>query len=164
MSSQVFSNRLWKDESAFSVFEMLIVIALLSILTAVGVVNYSEFRNSFDRSNSIKQLEFDIRRAKTLAVKEGTRGILAMVDGGSSYTFGYDYLPFTAPAVADTQTFRQSLPSSVTVSFETPLIFDSRGYLIGEYGSLKSQKVTLSQNGSTFSVMEVFPTGAIQHE
>jgi len=164
MSSQAYFDRRVKDEAAFSVFEMLIVIALLSILTAVGVVNYSEFRNSFDRSNSVKQVEFDIRRAKALAVKEGTRGILATTNGGSSYTFGYDYLPFSSPPVAGTQTFLQNLPSSVTVSFEAPLIFDSRGYLIGEFGSLQSQKVELSQNGSTFSVMEVFPTGAIQHE
>jgi len=157
-------QKLFKGESAFSIFEVMVVIALLAILTAVGVLNYSEFKDSFDRSNSLKQIEFDIRRAKAFAVKEGTRGILAPLNNGSSYSFGYDYLPFTVPAVADNQIFLQNLPGKVTVDFDSPLIFDSRGYLIDDFGALVTQKIELSQNGIQFAALEIFPTGAIEYD
>jgi hypothetical protein len=138
--------------------EVLVALALSVILTAIGVVNHSQLRQSFDRNNTLKTLESDLRRAKARALVEGARGIIEF--SASSYSFGIDYQPYSIPAEFAQAEFLRNLPGSVLIESD-PIIFDSRGYLVDELGDLVTRDILLFQRGTLFLAVRIFPTGTL---
>ena len=159
MLSPCSSSRL---EQGFSMIEMVVVLAILAIVASSALPGYGQMFASFNRQNAVNQIEFDIRRARSEALADGTRGVIAFAGGGSEYSFGIDQLPYSNPAVANTQEFRRVLPKNVTASSSVPLVFDSRGYLINaSSGAITSATLSINYEGTQFCSGSVFSTGTI---
>jgi prepilin-type N-terminal cleavage/methylation domain-containing protein len=160
MSAGIRNYRI-EGERGFSILELCVVMAILAILAAIAVPDYSEVSGSFNRQASVSQVEFDLRRARAEALAAGTRGVVSIGGGGAQYSFGFDYLPYAEPAAAETEEFRRRLPAKITFSSSVELIFDSRGYLVDEDGNLTSAALSLSFDGTSFCSGTVLSTGTV---
>ncbi|NMC64512.1 MAG: hypothetical protein GYA55_15205 [SAR324 cluster bacterium] len=158
--STKFSNR---KESAFTLIEMLVTVLLLFVLAYTASSNVPELIQSFGRKNAKQEIDSDLRRARSEATKEGTRVVFEFINGGASYRVGFDYLPYSNPAVADKYIFQQNLSNDVTVSTSAPVIFDSRGYLIDASGDPTTVDIELRQDGAVFKTGTIFATGLLHY-
>lgn len=151
-----------QSECGFSVLEMIVSLVVVSLLIAVAAPQRAALQASFYRNNGVNQIEYDLRRARSEASARGAQGIVSIAADGRSYTVGIDVLPFSSPPVADQQLFARSLESGIEISAGSTLIFDSRGYLVDQYGELTSQAVEVSYEEETFCSGTLFPTGNLE--
>lgn len=161
----VYKFGLASRQAGFTMIELVVTLSLLSIMMGLGYPSLAELRRSFVRNSAKQQLDFDIHRAKSEAVKVGARTVMTVSGGGSVYSLGYDYPPYNSPAAADSgqSIFVRNLPRSFSISLSQALIFDSRGYVVDGNGILSNVNTTLSDNGTAFLGATVFPTGYIQY-
>ncbi|MCB0333338.1 MAG: GspH/FimT family protein [Bdellovibrionales bacterium] len=144
----------------FSILEMMVTVAIASLLAAAAIPQYVELQNSFERSMFIQQLDNDIRRARSEAQAQGMRGILAVSEEGTEYSIGTDGLPTSESATPDTIVLTRDLGSRNTVSLSDSIIFDGRGFLVDSDGEPTTITVTLSRDGEEFCSGSVYPVGA----
>jgi len=144
-----------------TLLELLVAMGLFSVLAFAGAVQFGELMGSFNRNNARHELEFDVSRIRSEAGAEGTRVVLVIGADRSSYSVGFDRLPYASPPVIEVPLFRRNLPNDVTVAATQPLIFDSRGYVINEAGQLTNTVLTLSYQGTSYLTATVYPTGHV---
>ena len=149
------------QDQGFSLMELLVSIALVTIIGAAAVIGISDLRGSYDRLSAMAEFEEHLRLAQLKSVSEGGRGILVVATGGASYSFGYDYLPYdtTSPFTPDTTEFSKNMPNLITISVSGTIIFNSSGRVIDENGIFTSHTITLydSRTGSPVQ----FATGTL---
>lgn len=155
------SYRRFAAASGFTMLEMVTTLFLLAIVTAVGILNFQPFRDSFRRHTTRQNLDFDIHRAREEAVKAGARGILTVNSGGTSYTVGLDVYPFNSTGTIETTLFTRNLPHNFTLSASQSIIFDSRGFLIDASGAVTNTTLTLSDHGTQYLSGTVYPTAYV---
>lgn len=151
-----------RAECGYTLMEMLISILILAVMSSMAVVNHSEMRRSFERSNARQEFEFALRRAQVEATREGTRVVFTQASG--AYQLGFDYIPYNDPPAHDSLVETIALPESITIAFSSPLIMDSRGYLTDTDGLLVQRIVTLSQDGTQFAAATIYPTGVVDYD
>lgn len=86
-----------KKESGFSLFELLIVIAIISILSVIAIPNFLSYRDSANLRGSAFNLKSDIELAKIRAIRGGGNVVVKL----STTTPGYQIFqdnPATVPA------------------------------------------------------------------
>jgi type II secretory pathway pseudopilin PulG len=148
-------------EAGFSIFETVVVMAVVATFLSIGMHHFDDSASAFRRSESQRQFEADVRRARQEAVAKGSRVALIMEGGNTYYSVGFDYLPYEGAATVEETAFRTSLPDGITLTLSAPILFDSRGMLIQPDGSPTTIVGTFGQGGSTYCAATLFPNGAI---
>lgn len=145
--------------------ELLVAMAIFFIVGFASTPYVSELMESFTKRNAEMQLLGDMRLAQATAVEQGCQGIININADHSGYTFGCDYVPFSAasPPVIDTLLFTRYLPSKIEIESDALIIFNTRGQSVEESGSVATRQITLTiqRNGSnsTFNTGTLRPTG-----
>lgn len=149
----------------FTLIELLIVVVMTSVLARIAYPSFAELRRSFVRNSMKQQLESDVHRVRTEAMRQGVRALLSTSGDGSSYSIGFDYAPYSSPVAIDAGsvivTRRVANGFSLTVS--QPLMFDSRGYGVDADGAPDVATYSLSDGTETFLSATVYPTGLIEY-
>jgi len=154
-----------RGEKGFTLIEIAAVLTLLIILTLASVQTLISMRGSFDRHNASKQFQFDLRRAQAATLAEGTRGVIDLTSASSTYTYGYDRLPYSQVSItADEDVFITNLPLGVTIQTDTPIIIDSRGFLIDDDGDPTTVSVEFFHNGSSYDTATIYTSGLIEYD
>lgn len=161
VSHRMFGTTQYPSEGGMTLLELLVAMGLFSILAFAGALQFGELVGSFNRNNARHDLEFDISRIRSEAGAEGTRVVLVVGATRTSYSIGFDRLPYASPPVIEVPLFRRNLPNDVTITGTQPLIFDSRGYVINEAGQLTNTVLTMSYQGRPYLTATVYPTGHV---
>ncbi len=149
------------DCKGFTLLETLVVILLMSLLAAFAAPAASAFNLSFYRRNAVQQVSADLRRAKTEALEQGVHSIFMTSANGSSYTLGFDYLPYQVSPAQDTLELESFLPNNTSITASRTLIFDSRGFLVDQNGSPTNATLVISGNGAAFCSLTINAIGSI---
>jgi prepilin-type N-terminal cleavage/methylation domain-containing protein len=145
----------------FSVFELLVALGILSIISATAVPATRSMRISVERGEALNQLEFDLRRIRTEAVATGLLAVFRINPDGKTYTTGFDLLPYASPPAIEEVAFSSKLPNSVSLTSATAVYFDSRGFLVNASSDPTTCEIILSSEGSNYAHIFVTPTGAL---
>ncbi len=146
----------------YTVFELVITLALIGLILAGLTPKLSQLLNSMDRNKAIQQVEFDLRRARIEAVSQGVRSIVNIQSDGKAYTVGLDYVPFSSTNTADSTLLTAKLPNKITISCSEPLIFNSRGFLVNTEGNPVSRTIAIKSNDVPFGAATISPSGAYE--
>jgi len=113
-----FPKKQTKHNSAagFSLVEMLIVIAIVGVLSAVALFNFQRSKRSFDVSGGTRNLAAYLEKARVDAVRRHVTDGSARVDinSATSFTANIDF----GSGVATGRTF--NLPGGTTLSYTLP--------------------------------------------
>ena len=63
------------DIRAFSLVELVVVISIFSIMTAVSTVNYNEYRSAIERANLSQDIALSIRQAQVYGISASAKNI-----------------------------------------------------------------------------------------
>lgn len=141
-------------EIGFSLMEMLVTIALISIISAFAVPMLPDLNSTFNRMNARSYLHQDLKRAQAEAITQGCRGVFSVINAGASYVYGCDYLPYDTSTLPspDVVSFTRNLPDDITMSTSTPPLFNSRGQSVEIGGAITNTTITLNEHeGSTIN-------------
>jgi type IV fimbrial biogenesis protein FimT len=72
-------------EGGFTLVELLIVIAMFSVLVAVGVRGFKQFNESSTVDQAARALSSDVTLARSFAIRRGENVSLVADEGGRSY-------------------------------------------------------------------------------
>lgn len=149
------------NDSGMTMLNLLVSLAIIGIVGFLGLPQLSVIADSFDRLNARTVFIQDLKQAQAQALTEGCRGIFTFSEGGNVYTFGCDYLGYDVsdPPSADSISFTRILPSDITISPSTQIIFSSRGLPVDASDILNTVAVTFtdSSEGTDFD----FATGTL---
>lgn len=158
------------SNAGFTLAELLMTMALFATISLIAAPRVSELLESFSRSNAEMQVLQDMRLMQATTVEQGCQGIVSIAADGKSYSYGCDYVPFSAvsPPVWDSVRFTHSLPPKVTVATNGQIIFNSRGQAVEESGALATRTISLSLNkyGApvVFNIGTLRPTGFFSYQ
>ena len=79
-----------KDNRGVTLIELLIVLAIVGILSAVGIPEYGRFMAKSKVRQSSNDLLQNMRLARTMAIKENRTYILTFDYGANNYLLGFD--------------------------------------------------------------------------
>lgn len=148
------------SRAGFSTLDILVTLAITAAFAIAAIPQYQALSASFARDSAVKQVEYDIRRAKAEAVSRSVRGVLEVDAGGETYTVGVDLVPFSDPPSIDQVLIEGSLPHTTSISTDNDrLVFDSRGFLIDTFGDPVTGIVNFSQNDELYAIGTIYATG-----
>lgn len=122
--------------------ELMVVIAIIGILSAVAIPNAISWRNNAQVNSAARALYSDLQNAKSTAVKENRNCTVLFDTDGESYTIFVEN-PFTASLEFSSDDGDRHLK---TVSFS-------------EYGAVSLQEVTFPDNNDGNPAITFRPTG-----
>lgn len=123
------------DEQGFSMVEILVVLSLIALLSAIAIPRLSTWGTRERAGRALNQIAADIGLARMRAVRAGNTATLAFGTTGASYTI-------TAAGVGTTTTLLKSV--NLTLDYPrmriftspataTSVVYDSRGLPRGSY-------------------------------
>ncbi|KKT36207.1 MAG: Pilin assembly protein [Parcubacteria group bacterium GW2011_GWA1_44_13] len=141
-------------QKGFSLLELLIVIAIMAILAAVGAGFYRGFAKNVELQSSSKMIASDLRqmRAKSMAGESGYKwGVRFVKDAGGDY-----YITFSTDGTNSTTTATTTLSSGVTfsdpVSGYKEVIFNK---ITGTISTATTTSVTLEGTTATTTISTI---------
>lgn len=146
-----FGSRPHKRQSGVSLVELLLAIVIFALIGLIGLPNYALLQESFDRMNARAYLIQDLKRAQAEALTLGCRGVFTLSSDGRNYSFGCDFLEYSTPPTADSESFSRLLPGDIRVasSISDPIIFNSRGYSVTIGDIMQNVDLTLKRADNT---------------
>jgi hypothetical protein len=144
-----------------SVFELLITLAITTIILATGMLGLSATRGSFEKNEARYQLEADLKVIRNSAIESGARAFVTIAVGGRSYSAALDYFPYAATPSAERVLFSRSLPPGITISSGSTVIINSKGFTIDSTGQISSTSISLFSRAVPFLSATIYPTGVL---
>ena len=150
------------QEVGATLLDLIVGILIMGILILIVVLNLETIDDSYRRRQAKLELEYDLRRAQSAAIREGGRAILTLNSGGTGYTFGVDKVPYSGSGIPDSTLFSRTISNGVTVSSSETLIFDPRGFVVDLNGDYNSLNLTCELDGVSYTVGTVYSTGMME--
>nr|MBC8362435.1 GspH/FimT family pseudopilin [Candidatus Desulfatibia profunda] len=142
-----------RQNAGFTVFELLIVIAIAGVLTAIAVPNFLGYQYSYRLKGAISTLRGDLYGTKMLAIKRGVQYKVVFTADGYQIQRGTSSSgTFTLDQTEITRNFADEYPgvTADTAATANP-VFSPRGtatpVTITLKTSQKSQTITISLAG-----------------
>lgn len=157
-------------EIGFSVIDLVVAFAILTILGYFAVLEFRTTELSFERMNARSFVVQDLKRAQAETITQGCRGIMTVATDGRSYNFGCDYLSYdtNVPPQADALSFTRDLPDTITLSTSGQIIFNSRGQTVDAYDAMTTISLTLADKSgggsTTFASGTLLGTGVFSFD
>jgi prepilin-type N-terminal cleavage/methylation domain-containing protein len=148
-------------QEGFTLIELVVVLTVLTVISSIAVSKFRPIESSFQRMNARSLLIQDLKRAQAEAITWGCRGIFAIADDSSGYSFGCDFLEYdtsTAPA-ADRVFFTRKMPTGISITASQPVIFNSRGQSVDLDGVMVNVDVDLQDYENDAST--IFASGTL---
>lgn len=136
-----------KNESGFSLFELMVVIAIISILSAITIPNFLSYRDSANLRGAAFNLKSDLELAKMRAIRGGSN--IAVLFTGSRYEIFQDTDADYVKDSGETQVLSRNLDNiTVTPNFASTVstAFNNRGQ------ALKTGTVSLKSGDNTIVI------------
>jgi prepilin-type N-terminal cleavage/methylation domain-containing protein len=136
-----------RTKQGFSLIELLVLIAVIGILLAIGALNLNNYIQQQRLNEAARTLGETLRQISHDAMNQSQEMVLAETINQSQLSWQDE----TA------KTFQQSLPHNIKVSAQVPagnITFTGRGFPVLGYS------FTLSYNAKT-RVVHLLPTGAV---
>lgn len=138
-------------EAGFTLVEVLIVVAIIAIISTLGVTNAMKSVAEYNLNADAQQLASSLRLARMRAI---------VLEKDLRFTFADGTCGISDPALTDNSTRRQALPVAALTSSISPLpviLFSSKGGVTFEAtdGNTAAQDFTLTltnQRGQSVSV------------
>ena len=153
-----------KSEKGVLSLEMVVAVGIFGSLLLMSTPHVEDLAGSFERRHAIIQLQSDLQQTRAKATAEGTRAILALQSGGTSYTLGIDEPPYSDPATADDVILSRSFDGEVSATASRTIIFDSKGFLIDVNGDPVTATFVLNYRGVTYRSGTIQATGSIEYD
>lgn len=140
-----------KNESGFSLFELMIVIAIVAILSVIAIPNFLSWRDNANLRGSAFNLKSDFELAKMRAIRGGGNVAIAF-NGNRCEVFldtDGDYTRDTTPSPGETLITSRVLDNiTVNANFggSPQTAFNNRGIV------LRTGNVRLTQKGTTIQI------------
>ena len=146
------------DVRGGSMIELLVVITMIAVLTAVGVSTFRAHPYAFD--GALTELVSDVRMTRTFAQGRGAHYRLAILDES---TYMIERLRFVDGAWRPAETDRRRKTLDVSVRFRsaegTSVEFDTRGMAVNLEGP---RTIALEERKTgAVRVTQVFPSGQV---
>jgi type IV fimbrial biogenesis protein FimT len=74
-----------RSEKGFTIMELMVVIAIIAILSAIAVPNMIRWRNNMQFNSAVRMLKSAIENTRMNAIKSNMPARLDFVDGGHSF-------------------------------------------------------------------------------
>lgn len=152
----------FNNEKGTTLTELLVVMAIGGIIGATALYRYVIPESVFDRMQARDIFVQDVKRAQAEAITQGCRGIFTVAGDGRSYTYGCDFLSYdtTNPPAPDSTSFSRTLPGSVSLEVDKPIIFNSRGQAVTNAYVITTVSVELSDDyEADYSTGIIYGTG-----
>ncbi len=88
----IYMRKEIKNMEAFSLLELLIVLALTSIVTSIGVISLTNTMKAWNRISAEDYLMYDVRKAQNVSIAQGCRGVMTVDADAKGYSFGSAFL------------------------------------------------------------------------
>lgn len=151
----------YKSCRGFTAAELVVAIGITGILMLVGIPRYIELNQSFARDKAIREFESVVRRARSEALRRGTRVILTSTSG-TDYQLGVDIAPFSNTLVPDSVISRYVLPTNTTLTLTQNIAFSTRGLVIDTFGDPTTVNASFLYSGSNFCSASILSSGVVQ--
>ena len=129
----------------FSLIEVAVSLALLSVLAAIAVPTWGRLVPSYHLNSSTRQVQSELHHIKMRAVAENIGFQLAFIEGGTSYTIQRDRKPWVV----------KSLSESVVITKSGIVSFSPRG-------TAGSDRIRLRNTQGACTQVVVSATGRIR--
>jgi prepilin-type N-terminal cleavage/methylation domain-containing protein len=139
-------QRLPSGSRGFTLTEILVVVALLSILVAIAVPNWATLLPTYALNSAMRQVQSELHKIKSQAISENT-----------SYQLVVSTAPATSYAVqgASVTQVTKPLPDGIEITAAVNVSFTSRG-------TAQSQTVKLQNKKSACAHVVVSSTGRVR--
>jgi prepilin-type N-terminal cleavage/methylation domain-containing protein len=138
-----------RKQSGFTIYEIMVVIAIIAILASIAVPNYLAWLPKQKLRNAASDLRANMQNARLVAVKQ---------NGNCSVTFNTSNDSYAIPCLDKTVKLSDYDPTVTfsSVSATGQVIFTSRGMITDDI----LFDVIIGNDDEEFNI-KVFPTGAI---
>lgn len=140
-----------RKNSGFTLLELIVIIAIVGVLTAIAVPNFISYLPSYRLKGAISTLRGDLYSAKMLAIKRGVQYKVVFTAGGYQIQRGTSSAgTFSLDQTEIARNFSDDYPG-VTASANADPVFSPRGTATGATITLqngqKSQEIKISITG-----------------
>ena len=132
-------------ENGFSIVELVVVLALMAVITAIALPRWTSWLPGYALNNSTRQIQSELHHIKMRAAAENVSFQLAYVQGSASYTIERDAKALTTkPLVAGT-----------TITEEGSISFSPRG-------TASANRIRLRNTNGSCKQIVVSATGRVR--
>jgi len=130
-------------QCGFSLMEMMIVLVIMGVLTAIAIPAFSSWKESQAVSSATSSLLTHLKQARNFAMAESRS--VSITFGSSSYTFDADTTGSCGPCRDEVVSYSQ-FSDNLSISPTTTRTFSSRG-------TANSGTMTLSASGNSKEIV-----------
>jgi prepilin-type N-terminal cleavage/methylation domain-containing protein len=142
-----------RNQSGFSLMELMVVIAIIAIVSALTVPNLIAWRNNAQLSRGARQIYSDLQDARKIAIKNNTLITVDFDAGSESYTI----------LRGDSVLASRDMPPGITIAaLANVASFNSLGFGRDFSSADNNGAVTISRSGGRTVTIQVSSGGSIR--